>query len=132
MSKPDLSYYLLQMIKKTKPLIFFSLIFFLTSCSFYSKPGIWSGGEEEKRRMTELIKEQKEQEVKKSIKFYSSLNPYSKEILPIKKITLSEPVKVSSWKMPGLNHQNFLGNIYLTGIGNIFLKKKVGKNKFSL
>ena len=132
MSKPDLSYYLLQMIKKTKPLIFFSLIFFLTSCSFYSQPGIWSGGEEEKRRMTELIKEQKEQEVKKSIKFYSSLNPYSKEILPIKKITLSEPVKVSSWKMSGLNHQNFFGNIYLTGIDNNFLKKKIGKNKFSI
>ena len=74
------------MIKKTKPFIFFLLIFFLTSCSFYSKPGIWSGGEEEKRRMTELIKEQKEQEVKKSIKFYSSLNTYSKEMLPIKKL----------------------------------------------
>ena len=132
MSKPDLSYYLLQMIKKTKPLIFFSLIFFLTSCSFYSQPGIWSGDEEEKRRMTELIKEQKEQEVKKSIKFYSSLNPYSEEILPIKKITLSDPVKVSSWKMPGLNHQNFFGNIYLTGIDNNFLKKKIGKNKFSI
>ena len=73
MSKPDLSYYLLQMIRKTKPLIFFSLIFFLTSCSFYSKPEIWSGDEEEKRRMTELIKEQneKEQEGKKNIKFYS-------------------------------------------------------------
>ena len=33
--------------------------------------------------------------------------------------------------MPGLNHQNFLGNIYLPGIDNIFLKKKIGKNKFS-
>ena len=53
------------MIKKTKPLIFFLLIFFLTSCSFYSKQGIWSGGEVEKRRITELIKEQEEQEVKK-------------------------------------------------------------------
>ena len=54
--------------------------------------------------MTELIREQKEQEGKKSIKFYSSLSFYSKEILPIKKITLSDPVKVSSWKMSGLNH----------------------------
>ena len=51
MNKPNPSYYLLQMIKKTKPLIFFLLIFFLTNCSFYSKPGIWSGGEEEKRRI---------------------------------------------------------------------------------
>ena len=33
--------------------------------------------------------------------------------------------------MPGLNYQNFLGNIYLSGIDNIFLKKKIGKNKFS-
>ena len=132
MSKPDPSYYLLQMIKKTKPLIFFLLTFFLTSCSFYSNLGIWSGDEEEKRRMTKLIEEQKEQEVKKSIKFYSSLSLYSKEILPIKKITLSDPVKVSSWKMPGLNHQNFFGNIFLTGIDNNFLKKKIGKNKFSI
>ena len=71
--------------------------------------------------MTKLIEEQKEQEVKKSIKFYSSLSSYSKEILPIKKITLSDPVKVSSWQMSGLNHQNFFGNIYLTGINNNFL-----------
>ena len=34
--------------------------------------------------------------------------------------------------MPGLNHQNFLGNIYLSGVDNTFLKKKIGKNKFSL
>ena len=103
MSKPDLSYYLLQMIRKTKPLIFFSLIFFLTSCSFYSKPEIWSGGEEEKRRMTELIKEQKEQEVKKSIKFYSSLSPYSKEVLPIKKITLSKSISSKTLKSSKLS-----------------------------
>ena len=81
MNKPNLSYYLLQMIKKTKPLIFFLLIFFLSSCSFYSKSGIWTGNEEEKRRMTELIKDQKEQEGQKSIKFYSSSDSYSKEIL---------------------------------------------------
>ena len=36
-----------------------------------------------------------------------------------------------SWEMSSLNHQNFLGNIYLSGIDNIFLKKKIGKNKFS-
>jgi len=34
--------------------------------------------------------------------------------------------------MYGLNHQNFLGNIYLPGINNNFLKKKIGKNKFSV
>ena len=34
--------------------------------------------------------------------------------------------------MSGANLQNFLGNIYLNGTKNIFLKKKIGKNKFSL
>ena len=34
--------------------------------------------------------------------------------------------------MSGLNNQNFLGNIYLYGTDNIFLKKKIGKNKFSI
>ena len=33
--------------------------------------------------------------------------------------------------MPNLNYQNFLGNIYLSGVDNIYLKKKIGKNKFS-
>ena len=32
--------------------------------------------------------------------------------------------------MSGLNHQNFLGNIYLSGIDNIFLKKKLEKINF--
>ena len=34
--------------------------------------------------------------------------------------------------MSSLNHQNFLGNIYLSGIDNVFLKKKIGKNKSSI
>ena len=34
--------------------------------------------------------------------------------------------------MSGLNLQNFVGNIYLSGIDNNFLKKKIGKNKFSI
>ena len=34
--------------------------------------------------------------------------------------------------MFGLNHQNNLGNIYLSGVNNLFLKKKVGKNKLSI
>ena len=132
MSKLNPSFYLSPMIKKTKFLIFFILTFLLTNCSFYSNPEIWSGDEKEKRRMAKIIKEQKEQEGQKSIKFYSSSTSYSTEILPIKKITLSDPVKVSSWQMSGLNHQNFLGNIYLTGIDNNFLKKRIGKNKFSI
>ena len=34
--------------------------------------------------------------------------------------------------MSGLNLQNFIGNVYLSGIENNFLKKKIGKNKFSI
>ena len=34
--------------------------------------------------------------------------------------------------MSSLNLQNFVGNIYLSGIGNNFLKKKIGKDKFSI
>ena len=33
--------------------------------------------------------------------------------------------------MPNLNYQNLLGNIYLSGVDNFFLKKKIGKDKFS-
>ena len=32
--------------------------------------------------------------------------------------------------MSGLNLQNFIGNNYLSGISNKFLKKKIGKDKF--
>ena len=46
-------------------------------------------------------------------------------------ISISNPKKNLAWKMHNLNHQNFLGNIYLSGIDNLFLKKKIGKNKFS-
>ena len=34
--------------------------------------------------------------------------------------------------MSGLNLQNFLGHNYLSGIDNKFLKKKIGKDKFSI
>ena len=34
--------------------------------------------------------------------------------------------------MSSLNYQNSLGNIYSTGIDINFLKKKIGKNKFSI
>ena len=34
--------------------------------------------------------------------------------------------------MPNSNYQNLLGNLYLAGVDNTFLKKKKGKNKFEL
>ena len=129
MNKQDLSSHLLLMINK-KNLIFFLIFILLNNCSFDKKSGIWKGGEKEKRRVSELEKKQKE--IIDVEKIYSSSeNIILKEKSLIKNIKLSQPNKNLSWKMTGLNNQNFLGNIYLTGIDNLFLKKKIGKNKFS-
>ena len=117
------------MINKKK-LIFFLIFILLSNCSFDKKTGIWKGTEEEKEKISELEKKQKE--IIDIYKVYSSENIYSKEIFLSKNIILSKPKKNSSWKMSGLNHQNFLGNVYLSGVDNTFLKKKIGKNKFSL
>ena len=118
------------MIKKIKYLTFLLILTLLASCSFDSKTGIWSGSEEEIRRISELEKEQNRKiDV---VKIYSTENIYSKEISATKSVSLTEPKKNLSWQMSGFNLQNFLGNIYLSGIDNNFLKKKIGKNKFSI
>ena len=109
-------------MNKKKNLVFFLVLILLAHCSFDDKTGIWSGDKEEKRRITELEKKQKQLiDVDKII---SSDNFYTEEKKLIKKISLSKPEKNSSWEMAGLNRQNFLGNIYLSGIDNRFLKKK--------
>ena len=113
-----------------KFLIFFLILILFTSCSFDNKSGIWSGSKKEKRRIAELEKEQKR--IIDVVKVYTSANLYSKEISAVKNVNLTEPKTNSSWKMPGLNPQNFIGNIYLADISNNFLKKKSGKNKFSI
>ncbi len=128
MIKLNLSLLLLPMNKK-KNLIFFLTFILLINCSFDKKTGIWSGNEKEKTRIVELEKEQKTKVVDS---IYLSKSIYSKEISLTKKIVISKPRKNLSWKMSSLNQQNFLGNIYLSGIDNIFLKKKIGKNKFSV
>ena len=116
------------MIKRKIPILILIFIF-LNNCSFDDKTGIWSEEAKEKRRVTELEKKQKA--ILKVEKIYTSENIFQKEI-PIKKnITLSKDKNISSWTMSNLNHQNFLGNIYLSGINNTFLKKKIGKDKFS-
>ena len=117
------------MIKKN--FLFFLLIFaILSGCSFDDKTGIWSGSKKEKKRISQLEKEQsKIIDIKK---IYSSDETYSKEIALLQNVILSEPKKNLSWKTSSLNNQNFLGNIYLSGINNTFLKKKIGKNKFSI
>ena len=116
------------MINK-KNLIFFLIFILLNNCSFDNKTGIWGDSEKEKRKISELEKKQKQ--ILDVEKIYSSEKIYLKEVPLTKNISLSKPKKNLSWKMSSLNHQNFLGNIYLSGIDNIFLKKKIGKDKFS-
>ena len=61
----------------------------------------------------------------------AAANIYLREITAVKKVILNRPTKNLDWKMSGLNLQNFMGNSYLSSISNNFLKKKIGKNKFS-
>ena len=116
------------MINK-KNLIFFLIFILLNNCSFDNKTGIWGDDEKEKRKISELEKKQKQ--ILDVEKIYSSDKIYLKEVPLTKNISLSKPKKNLSWKMSSLNHQNFLGNIYLSGIDNIFLRKRIGKDKFS-
>ena len=117
-------------MNKKKNLVFFIILFLLVNCSFDTKTGIWSGEEVEKEKVVEI---KKEQDREKNIrKIYSIGDEYSLEKTLTKKIKLLKPEKNSSWQMSGLNQQNFLGNIYLSGIDDRFLKKKIGKNKFNL
>tara|TARA_Y100000590_G_scaffold382394_1_gene452296 strand:- start:1200 stop:2552 length:1353 start_codon:yes stop_codon:yes gene_type:complete len=117
------------MIKK-KNLIFLLAIFFITHCSFDNKTGIWSGGKEEKERISNLEREQKK--ILDVAIVYSSDNRYTTEITLKENIKLSKPIKNLSWEMSSLNHQNLIDNLYLPGVSNVFLKKKIGKNKSSI
>ena len=113
-----------------KCLIFFSMyILLLSSCSFDNKTGIWDEGKNEKKKATELRKQQNKKEI---IKIYSTENIFSEEIIAQKNINLKSPKKNLSWPMHGLNIQNSLGNIYLSGSSDNFLKKKIGKSKFPI
>ena len=64
------------MIKKVKYLIFFLIFILFASCSFDNKSGIWSGGEKEKKRVSELEKEQRQ--IIDIVKIYTSEKFYSK------------------------------------------------------
>ena len=116
------------MIKKVKYLIFFLIFILFASCSFDNKSGIWSGGEKAKKKVSKLEKEQRR--VIDVVKVYTSETFFSKEIPAVKSVNLTKPKTNSFWKMSGLNLQNFVGNIYLPGIGNNFLKKKLAKINF--
>ena len=117
------------MNKKTRFLIYFLIFSLLANCSFDNRSGIWGGSEEEKKIAKIEIEQQKE---KKVVKVYAFQTPYSKEISSTQNINLTKSKNNISWKMPGSNLQNSLGNIYLPSIENNFLKKKVGKKKFEI
>ena len=129
MIKQNLNSHFLAMTIKKK-IVFFLIFISLNNCSFDNKTGIWSESKKEKRRISELEKKQKQ--ILDIEKIYSSENIYSKEKSLTNKIILSKPKNISAWKMSGLNSQNLLGNIYLPRINNTFLKKKIGKDKFSI
>ena len=106
-----------------KRVLILFIIFTLTNnCSFDSKTGIWDDSAKEKKRISQLEKEQKE--IIKIEKIYSSDKSYNKELVLTKSISLPKAENKSSWIMSNGNHQNYLGNIYLKGINNSFLKKK--------
>jgi outer membrane protein assembly factor BamB len=103
--------------------------FLLSSCSFDTMSGIWDGSESEKKRIASL--KDKQNSLLDSEKIYTSKDIYYDEIASINSIILNKPKNNQNWQMSNLNQQNFKGNIYLSGVSNIFLKKKVGKKKFS-
>jgi len=117
-------------MNNNKKLIFLLVFLLVSHCSFDSKSGIWTG-ENEIKRISDLKKNKNDKSNSSFVKIYSSEDVYNKEIPLAKNIILSKPKENLSWLMSNLNYQNYLGNIYLSGINNTFLKKKIGKNKFS-
>ena len=101
------------------------LLILLTNCSLDSKTGIWGDKKKERKRIAELEDNQKQ--VLRTSKIFSSDNIYAEEKKLDKAIILSKPKENSFWTMSSLNNQNFLGNIYLSGVENTYLKKKIGK-----
>ena len=117
-------------MNKKNRIFFFLVLFLFTSCSFDNKTGLWKGAKEEKKRISEL--EKRQNEILNIDKVYTADDVFSLEKPLTKKIVLSKPRENLSWLMNGKHYQNFLGNIYLSGINEVFLKKKIGKNKFAL
>ena len=116
-------------MNKKNRIFFFLVLFLFTSCSFDNKTGLWKGAKEEKKRISEL--EKRQNEILNIDKVYTADDVFSLEKPLTKKIVLSKPRENLSWLMNGKNYQNFLGNIYLSNASNIFLKKKIGKNKYT-
>jgi len=128
MIKPYLNFQLFPVNKFHYLVIIFSFLL-LTNCSVVDPAGVWKSSEKEIKRVVDLEKKQKE--IVNTEKIYTADNTFSQEKNLTSKIILSKPKKVLEWEMSGLNYQNSLGNIYLSGSVNNFLKKKIGKNKFN-
>ena len=110
--------------------VYFLIVFILlAACSFDKKSGIWTGSDEEKR-IFNLEKEQSQE--KEIIKIFSTSDSSLKEISTKKNVILTTPYKNLSWTMSAYNLQNQIGNFYLPKADKIFLKKKIGKNKFNI
>ena len=85
---------LLLPMNKKKNLIFFLIFILLFNCSFDKKSGIWSGYEEEIKRVAELESESKII----SSKIITGEDEFSKVVLTSRSITLDSPQ----------NNKNFL------------------------
>ena len=79
------------MNKKINFLIFFLIPILLLSCSFDNKTGIWSGSEKERRRISQLEKDQNA--TIDIIQIYTSKNIYKNEVLPKQDVILKNPIK---------------------------------------
>ena len=106
------------MNKKTQYLILLLIFALFANCSFDNKTGIWSGDAEEKKRISEL--EKQENSKIDVVKIYAQNDIYSKELSSTEDIILTPPRRNLFWQMSDLNLQNFLGNIYLENIDNNF------------
>ena len=114
------------MIKFLKNIYIIPLIFLL-GCSFDQKTGIWSGADEERKKIAEL--EYNKRIVK--VENFSLKKEFEKEINLNKKVQLRKNYKTNnSWPMPGLNLKNSTGNLAFSGELKSILKKRIGKNKF--
>ena len=115
-------------MRNKKYLIFFLTLFLLNNCSFGDKTGFWNSSEEEKERVDEL--EKKQREIIDTVKIYSSENLLLKEKSLNDEIVLSNSKKNKSWEMSGLNNKNFIANsniILSDDSGEVFNINQSGK-----
>ena len=99
------------------------LLLYLSNCSFDKKSGIWTGSEEEKRKISNLEKSGKII----NISAVQSDKYFTKEINSKKTTKLIPAQKNLSWPTSDLNLYNLKGNLYYPGSLKIIFKKKVGK-----